>query len=100
MSLEEQNYNLHFIQLNNEYEIKKELTTINADKKIYNLLIPKMTFLHLKLEQVDLGKMLFKGLLAGSISLNGHSPDVLKSGVQKYDLQRSSPSALRSFNRR
>lgn len=31
-----------------------------------------------------LAKMQFKGLLAGSISLNGHSPDVLKSGVQKY----------------
>jgi hypothetical protein len=30
------------------------------------------------------GMMKFKGLLAGSISLNGYSPDVLKSGVQKY----------------
>ena len=53
MSLEQSNYNLHVIHLNNEYEIKKELTNIKADKKIYDLLIQKMTFLHIKLEQVD-----------------------------------------------
>jgi len=28
--------------------------------------------------------MKFKGLLAGSVSLNGYSPDLLKSGIQKY----------------
>ncbi len=39
---------------------------------------------HLKDKSLIECKMQFKGLLAGSISLNGHSPDVLKSGVQKY----------------
>ena len=32
----------------------------------------------------NIGMMKFKGLLAGSISLNGYSPDLLKNAVQQY----------------
>jgi dihydropteroate synthase len=47
------NYNAHVIKLDNEYEIKKELYNIKADKRAYDLLIQKMVFTHIKLEQVD-----------------------------------------------
>ena len=44
--MDETNHNAHVIHLNNEYEIKRELTNIQADKKAYNLLAEKMIFLH------------------------------------------------------
>ena len=34
--------------------------------------------------KTNISKMKFKGLLAGSVSLNGHSPDLLKRGMQYY----------------
>ena len=53
MSFEETNYNAHVIHLNNEYEIKKELSNIKSDRKAFEMLSQKMTYLHIKLEQVD-----------------------------------------------
>jgi dihydropteroate synthase len=47
------NYNAHIIKLDNEYEIKKELTNLKTDVRAYELLIQKMIFVHVKLEQVD-----------------------------------------------
>ena len=52
-SIEQTSYNAHVIQLNNEHDIRKELSNIKADKKAYDILIQKMVFLHVKLEQVD-----------------------------------------------
>ncbi len=52
-TFEQANYNTHVIHLNNEFEIRKELNNIKADKKAYDILIQKMVFLHIKLEQVD-----------------------------------------------
>jgi hypothetical protein len=49
---------------------------------------------HLKDKSLIEANMKFKGLLAGSISLNGHSPDVLKSGVQKYCRRGETEKAL------
>ncbi|OHD18796.1 MAG: hypothetical protein A2086_03220 [Spirochaetes bacterium GWD1_27_9] len=53
MPVEQLNYNAHIIKLDNEFEIKKELANVKTDKKAYDLILPKMIFLHLKLEQVD-----------------------------------------------
>ena len=50
---EQANFNTHVIHLNNEYDIRRELNNIKADKKAYDILIQKMVFLHIKLEQVD-----------------------------------------------
>lgn len=50
---EQTNFNTHVLHLNNEYEIRRELNNIKADKKAYDILIQKMVFLHIKLEQVD-----------------------------------------------
>lgn len=52
-TFEQTNYNTHVIHLNNEFEIRRELNNIKADKKAYDILIQKMVFLHIKLEQVD-----------------------------------------------
>lgn len=53
MAYEQINYNVHVIQLNNEFETRRELSNIKSDKSIEDLLVDKMTFLHVKLEQVD-----------------------------------------------
>ncbi len=53
MPIEEMNHNAHVIHLNNEYEIKKELLNIRADKRAHDILSQKMIFLYIKLEQVD-----------------------------------------------
>lgn len=53
MPVDQISYNAHIIKLENEYEIKKELSNIKTDKRAYDLLLQKMIFLHLKLEQVD-----------------------------------------------
>lgn len=47
------NFNAHIINLENEYDIKKELANVNVDKRAYELLIENMHFIHIKLEQVD-----------------------------------------------
>ena len=52
-SFEQTNYNTHVLHLNNDFEIRRELNNIKADKKAYDILIQKMSFLHIKLEQVD-----------------------------------------------
>ncbi len=46
-------YNTHIIKLENEYELKKELSNIKVDRKAFDILVPKMTFLHIKIEKVD-----------------------------------------------
>ena len=46
-------YNVHIIKLENEYEIKKALTEIKVDKKAFDVLVPKMSFFHIKIEKVD-----------------------------------------------
>lgn len=46
-------YNAHIVNLNNVYDIKKELININVDKRAYEILLPNMNFIHVKLEQVD-----------------------------------------------
>lgn len=46
-------YNAHVINLENVYDIKRELFNINADKRAFDMLIPNMNFIHVKLEQVD-----------------------------------------------
>ncbi len=46
-------YNAHVLNLENIYDIKRELTNINADKRAFDMLIPNMNFIHVKLEQVD-----------------------------------------------
>ncbi len=51
--LEETNHNIHVIHLNNEYDIRKELANIGADSKAYDMLTNKLTFLYIKLEQID-----------------------------------------------
>lgn len=51
--LDQVNYNAHTIKLDNEYEIKRELGNIKCDKKAYDLLLQKMTFIHVKIEQID-----------------------------------------------
>ncbi|HPO50562.1 MAG TPA: hypothetical protein PLO89_09580, partial [Spirochaetota bacterium] len=53
MLLDQLSYNVHTINLDNEYEIKKELANIKCDKKAYDLLLQKMVFLHVKIEQID-----------------------------------------------
>ncbi len=53
MPIDEISHNAHVIHLNNEYEIKKELVNIRADKKAHDILAQKMIFLYIKLEQVD-----------------------------------------------
>jgi len=53
VTFEETNHNTHVIHLNNEYEIKKELSNIKADKRAYDILAQKMIFIHIKLENVD-----------------------------------------------
>jgi len=53
VAIEQANYNIHVIHLNNEFEIRRELSNIKADKKAYDILIQKMVYLHLKLEQID-----------------------------------------------
>lgn len=52
-SFEQSSYNTHVLHLNNEFEIRRELNNIKADKRAYDILIQKMSFLHIKLEQVD-----------------------------------------------
>jgi len=51
--LDQLNYNTHTINLDNEYEIKRELGNIKCDKKAYDLLLQKMVFMHIKMEQID-----------------------------------------------
>ena len=53
MAFGEIDYNMRVVHLNNEYTVKKELLNIKADKKAHELLVQKMIFLHIKLEQVD-----------------------------------------------
>lgn len=53
VSLSNNQYNVHLIRLENEDKIKKELDSIKVDRKAFDILVPKMTFLHLKLEKVD-----------------------------------------------
>ncbi|MBN2546122.1 MAG: dihydropteroate synthase [Spirochaetes bacterium] len=53
MSLDQSNFNVHVLQLNNEFDIRRELYNIKTDKKVHDILIQKMIYLHVKLEQVD-----------------------------------------------
>ena len=53
MLLNQINYNTHTINLNNEYDIKRELSNIKCDKKAFDILLPKMVFIHIKMEQID-----------------------------------------------
>lgn len=53
MALDQTNYNVHILQLNNEFDIRRELSNIKTDKKVHDLLIQKMVYLYVKLEQVD-----------------------------------------------
>ncbi len=53
MSLDQTNFNVHVLQLNNEFDIRRELYNIKTDKKVHDILIQKMIYLHVKLEQVD-----------------------------------------------
>lgn len=46
-------YNAHIIRLEDEYDLKRELINIEVDRKAFDILVPKMTFLHIKLEKVD-----------------------------------------------
>lgn len=54
MSLEYQlNYNAHVINLSNKYEIKKQLSEVQVDKRAHELLLQNLEFMHIKLTQVD-----------------------------------------------
>jgi len=53
VSLDQSNFNVHVLQLNNEFDIRRELYNIKTDKKVHDILIQKMIYLHVKLEQVD-----------------------------------------------
>lgn len=53
MALDQTNYNVHILQLNNEFDIRRELSNIKTDKKVHDILIQKMIYLYVKLEQVD-----------------------------------------------
>ncbi len=47
------NFNTRVLSLNNQYDIQRELTSINVDKRAFDLLVANMEVMYLKLEQVD-----------------------------------------------
>ena len=53
MTFDQTNHNVHVLHLNNEFDIRRELYNIKTDKKVHDILIQKMIYLHVKLEQVD-----------------------------------------------
>lgn len=46
-------YNAHIVKLENELDIRNELINIHVDKRATDLLLQKMLFIHIKLEQID-----------------------------------------------
>lgn len=47
------NFNARVLNLENQYDIKRELININADKRAFDGLVANMEFMHIRLEQVD-----------------------------------------------
>lgn len=47
------NFNARILRLDNQYDIRRELININADKMALDVLASNMEFLHVRLEQVD-----------------------------------------------
>ncbi len=47
------NFNARILKLENQYDIRRELININADKRALDVLASNMDFLHVRLEQVD-----------------------------------------------
>ncbi len=47
------NFNARILKLENQYDIRRELININADKRALDGLASNMEFLHVRLEQVD-----------------------------------------------
>jgi len=46
-------YKAHILRLDNEFEIRRELANIGVDKKAFDILTQKMSYLHIKVEKVD-----------------------------------------------
>ena len=47
------NFNARILKLENQYDIRRELININADKRALEVLASNMEFMHIRLEQVD-----------------------------------------------
>ena len=84
-------YNTHLITLDNDYEIRKELANIKVDAKSIDLLVQKMSFLHLKLENVDTRAAntikQYMGTIGGEVAISydaynftEHTTDMIISG--------------------
>ncbi|MCG8568596.1 MAG: dihydropteroate synthase [Spirochaetes bacterium] len=53
MTTNYQIHNAHVLNLENEFDIRKELSNIDVDKRAHPLLVQNMHFMHIKLEQID-----------------------------------------------
>lgn len=53
MTVYQNDYKAHILRLDNEFEIKRELANIKVDKKAFDILTQKMSYLHIKIEKVD-----------------------------------------------
>ncbi|HPK61805.1 MAG TPA: dihydropteroate synthase, partial [Spirochaetota bacterium] len=53
MAVYQSAYKAHILRLDNEFEIRRELANIGVDKKAFDILTQKMSYLHIKVEKVD-----------------------------------------------